>query len=145
MKSKLENYYPNFKVFSINNSINPTVDILIESIDRFSFGDESEDEKSGKKNNGEEKVKKTAPNNYSLIKTENLFDSNNLDEIINNIEEIISSNNKKNEEKNGKICGIFNKEDFEIKLDSNKKNHKNNQLNDSFEKNITILSKIFLI
>ena len=50
MKVEIENYYPLFKLFSINNDINPTVDILIESIDRFSFGDESDDENTSKKN-----------------------------------------------------------------------------------------------
>ena len=54
----MKNYYPIFKIFSINNNINPTVDILIESIDRFSFGDESDDEKLSKKENEEEKKRK---------------------------------------------------------------------------------------
>ena len=139
MKVEIENYYPLFKLFSINNDINPTVDILIESIDRFSFGDESEEENLSKKENGEGKIKKERPNNYGAIKTDNnLIESNSkfkdLNSIINNIEEIqiLQLEEKKNK---GKICGIFNKEDFEIKLDDNKKpNHKNNQLNDSFEK-----------
>ena len=139
MKIELENYYPIFKLFSINNDINPTVDILIESIDRFSFGDESDEENLLKKENGE-KMKKERPNNYGAIKTDNnLIESNSkikdLNSIINNIEEIQLFQIEENKNKKGKICGIFNKEDFEIKLDDNKKaNHKNNQLNDSFEK-----------
>ena len=49
MKEEIKNYYPLYKIFSINNNINPTVDILIESIDRFSFGEESDDENVSKK------------------------------------------------------------------------------------------------
>ena len=139
MKLELENYYPLFKLSSINNDINPTVDILIESIDRFSFGDESDEENLSKKENGE-KIKKERPNNYGAIKTDNnLIESNSkikdLNSIINNIEEIQLLQLEEKKKNKGKICGIFNKEDFEIKLDDNKKiNHKNNQLNDSFEK-----------
>ena len=138
MNSETKNFYPLFKLFSINNNIDARVDILIESIDRFSFGDESDDEKSSKNENGEGKNKKERPNNYGLIKADNnLLESNSklkdLNSIINNIDEIkllyLEEKNNK-----GKICGIFNKEDFEIKLDQKKKNHKNNQLNDSFEK-----------
>ena len=140
MKSEIENnFYPYFKVFSINNNINPTVDILIESIDRFSFGEESDDDTAKKKSNGEEKINKSAPNNYSLMKTDNIEpDINakeediNITDIINNIFDItiineINTNNR------GKICGLFNKEDFDVKIEK-KNNHKNNQLNDSFEK-----------
>ena len=149
MKTKLENYYPLFKILSINNDINPTVDILIESIDRFSFGEDSGDEKTSKRENEEGKKKKEKPNNYSLMKTDNnLIESNSklkdLNSIINNIEEIqmIQLEEKKNNK--GKICGIFNKEDFEIKLDSKKNNHKNSQLNDSFEKKYNNPLKNFL-
>ena len=138
MKSEATNFYPLFKLFSINNNIDATVDILIESIDRFSFGDESDDENTSKNGNGEGKNKKERPNNYGLIKADNnLIESNtklkDLNSIINDIEEIQLLNLEEKNNK-GKICGIFNKEDFEIKLDEKKKNHKNNQLNDSFEK-----------
>ena len=148
MKEEIKNYYPIFKIFSINNNINPTVDILIESIDRFSFGEESDDEKSSNKENGEEKKRKDGPNNFGYIKTENnLIESNSkikdLNSLINNIDEIkmLCLEEKKNK---GKICGIFNKEDFEIKLDEKKNNHKNNQLNDSFEKKYNNPLKKFL-
>ena len=148
MKEEIKNYYPIFKIFSINNNINPTVDILIESIDRFSFGDESEDEKLSKKENEEEKKRKEGPNNFGYIKTENnLIESNSkikdLNTLINNLDEIkmFCLEEKKNK---GKICGIFNKEDFEIKLDEKKNNHKNNQLNDSFEKKYNNPLKNFL-
>ena len=140
MKSESEiNFYPFFKVSSINNNINPSVDILIESIDRFSFGEDIEDEKNNQKLNSEEKNKKLPPNNYSFIKSDNSLTESNqkfkdLNNIINNILEIklpIEENKNK-----GKICGLFNKEDFDLKDDNNKKKkHKNNQLNDSFEKN----------
>ena len=134
MKSESEiNFYPFYKICSINNNINPQVDILIESIDRFSFGEDIENEK-----NGEEKIKKSPPNNYSFMKTDNILSESNqrlkdLNSIINNLIEIklISEENKNK----GKICGIFNKEDFELKEENNKKKkHINNQLNDSFEK-----------
>lgn len=59
MKSEFEtNFYPFYKVFSINNNINPTVDILIESIDRFSFGEDIDQDKLLQKNNDEELSKK---------------------------------------------------------------------------------------
>ena len=140
MKSEYENnFYPFYKIFSINNNINPTVDILIESIDRFSFGEETDEGNSAKKSDMEEKIKKSAPNNYGLMKTENaVTESNsklediNLNDIINNIFDINIINDMNNKNK-GKICGLFNKEDFDVKIE-NKKNHKNNQLNDSFEK-----------
>ena len=134
MKSESEiNFYPFYKICSINNNINPQVDILIESIDRFSFGEDIENEK-----NGEEKIKKSPPNNYSFMKTDNILSESNqrlkdLNSIINNLIEIklISEENKNKR----KICGIFNKEDFELKEENNKKKkNKNNQLNDSFEK-----------
>ena len=148
MKEENKNFYPIFKLFSINNNINPTVDILIESIDRFSFGDESDDAKNSKKDNDDEKKRKDRPNNYSYIKADNdLIESNSklkdLNDIINNIDEIniFELEGKKNK---GKICGIFNKEDFEIKLDNKKNNHKNNQLNDSFEKKYNNPLKNFL-
>ena len=148
MKEEIKNYYPKFKIFSINNNINPTVDILIESIDRFSFGEESDDEKSLNKENEEEKKRKDGPNNFGYIKSDNnLLESNSkikdLNLLINNIEEIkmLCLEEKKNK---GKICGIFNKEDFEIKLDEKKNNHKNNQLNDSFEKKYNNPLKNFL-
>ena len=148
MKEEIKNYYPIYKIFSINNNINPTVDILIESIDRFSFGEGSDDEKSSNKENGEEKKRKDGPNNFGYIKTENnLIESNSkikdLNSLINNIDEIkiLCLEEKKNK---GKICGIFNKEDFEIKLDEKKNNHKNNQLNDSFEKKYNNPLKKFL-
>ena len=137
MKSEFaNNFYPFYKIMSLNNNIDPTVDILIESIDRFSFGEESDGEKTFPKTGGEEKIKKTPPNNYGYIKAENILaESNqklqNLNNLINKITEIkILSEDNNNK---GKICGIFKKEDFEIKIDK-KKNHKNNQLNDSFEK-----------
>ena len=153
MKSETEyNFYQNFKIFSINNNINPTVDILIESIDRFSFGEESEDESKQKKQEQEEKIKKSAPNNYSFIKIDNpatTGDTNAQPEKLNNMNDIINKildikiindvddahNNKKiNDNKSkGKICGLFSKEDFDVKIE-NKYGHKNNQLNDSFEK-----------
>ena len=138
MKSEFEtNFYPFYKVFSINNNINPTVDILIESIDRFSFGEDADQDKLLQKNNEEEITKKTAPNNYGFMRTENNLNESNsklqdLNNIINNISEIKIMNDLDNKNR-GKICGIFNKEDFEVK--NEKKNyHKNNQLNDSFEK-----------
>lgn len=140
MKSEYENnFYPFYKIFSINNNIDPTVDILIESIDRFSFGEETDEGNSEKKGGEGEKIKKSAPNNYGLMKTENVItESNsklediNLNDIINNIFDINIINDMNNKGK-GKICGLFNKEDFDVKIE-NKKNHKNNQLNDSFEK-----------
>ena len=138
MKSESENnFYPFFKLKSINNNIDPSVDILIESIDRFSFGEDTEEDKLIiKTNNGEEKIKKLPPNNYLFIKTENiLYESNpklkDLNSIINKISDIKLINEENNNK--GKICGLFNKEDFDVKIDK-KKNHKNNQLNDSFEK-----------
>ena len=134
MKEAIKNYYPLYKIFSINNNINPTVDILIESIDRFSFGEDSDDENISKNEKEEQKMRKNGPNNFGYIKAgNNLIESNSklkdLNDIINGIEElkILSLEEKKPK---GKICGIFNKEDFEIKLDENK----NNKLNDSFEK-----------
>ena len=127
------NFYPFYKIFSINNNINPTVDILIESIDRFSFGEESEEGNSAKKGGGEEKIKKFVPNNYGLITESNSkLEDINLNDIINNIFDINIINDMNNKNK-GKMCGLFNKEDFDVKIE-NKKNHKNNQLNDSFEK-----------
>ena len=134
MKEAIKNYYPLYKIFSINNNINPTVDILIESIDRFSFGEDSDDENISKNEKEEQKMRKNGPNNFGYIKAgNNLIESNtklkDLNDIINGIEElkILSLEEKKPK---GKICGIFNKEDFEIKLDEDKKN----KLNDSFEK-----------
>ena len=51
MKSESEyNFYPYYKLMSINNNINQTVDILIESIDRFSFGEDLLKQKLEKKN-----------------------------------------------------------------------------------------------
>ena len=147
MKSESENnFYPFYKVISINNDINPSVDILIESIDRFSFGEDEADENLIKKGNGEEKIKKLPPNNYGFIKADNILAESNqkfqdLNKIINNILDIKLSNEENNNK--GKICGIFNKEDFELKID-NKKKHKNNQLNDSFEKNYSNPLKNFL-
>ena len=134
MKEEIKNYYPLYKIFSINNNINPTVDILIESIDRFSFGEESDDENVSKKEKEEQKMRKNGPNNFGYIKAgNNLIESNSklkdLNDIINGIEELKILNLEEKKPK-GKICGIFNKEDFEIKLDENK----NNKLNDSFEK-----------
>jgi len=134
MKEEIKNYYPLYKIFSINNNINPTVDILIESIDRFSFGEESDDENVSKKEKEEQKMRKNGPNNFGYIKAgNNLIESNSklkdLNDIINGIEELKILNLDEKKPK-GKICGIFNKEDFEIKLDENK----NNKLNDSFEK-----------
>ena len=117
MKEEIKNYYPLYKIFSINNNINPTVDILIESIDRFSFGEESDDENISKKEKEEQKMRKNGPNNFGYIKAgNNLIESNSklkdLNDIINGIEElkILSLEEKKPK---GKICGIFNKEDFE--------------------------------
>ena len=147
MKSELENnFYPFYKVISINNDINPSVDILIESIDRFSFGEDEDDQKLIGKTNGEEKIKRLPPNNYCFIKADNILDESNqkfkdLNKIINNILDIKLLNEENNNK--GKICGIFNKEDFELKID-NKKKHKNNQLNDSFEKNYSNPLKNFL-
>ena len=134
MKSEYENnFYPFYKIFSINNNINPTVDILIESIDKFSFGEEIEEGNSAKKGGGEEKIKKSSPNNYGLIiESNSKLEDINLNDIINNIFDINIINDMNNKNK-GKICGLFNKEDFDVKIE-NKKNHKNNQLNDSFEK-----------
>ena len=139
MKSEFtNNFYPFYKVISLNNNIDPQVDILIESIDRFSFGEDSDGENPLSKPGGigEEKIKKSPPNNYSFLKAENILtESNqklqNLNNLINTINEIRIINEEDNNK--GKICGIFKKEDFEIKIDK-KKNHKNNQLNDSFEK-----------
>ena len=134
------NFYPIFKLFSINNNIDPSVDILIESIDRFSFGNDSEDEKHSKKVKEEEKILKTSSNNYGFFKSDNNINENNITISIENILD------KKCEEENksrNKICGIFNKEDFEVNIDK-KNNHKNNQLNDSFERKFRNPLKKFL-
>ena len=86
-----------------------------------------------------------APNNYLSVNYKSKKETDLINEklIINNIEEIIDYNNidknnlekeeenKKNKDKNknnNKICGVFTKEDFDIKI---KLNH---GLNDSFEK-----------
>ena len=121
-----------FSLSSITNGINPIINILIESVDRFSFGENLDDGKN-------DILRSLGPDNYLLmnnkIKTEQ-------DNIINSIEEIVdynginnndvennndnSNNNNnsnvnqkenednKNKDKN-KICGLFSKEDFDIK------------------------------
>ena len=71
MKEAIKNYYPLYKIFSINNNINPTVDILIESIDRFSFGEDSDDENISKNEKEEQKMRKNGPNNFGYIKAGN--------------------------------------------------------------------------
>ena len=91
MKEAIKNYYPLYKIFSINNNINPTVDILIESIDRFSFGEYSDDENISKNEKEEQKMRKNGPNNFGYIKAgNNLIESNSklkdLNDIINGIE-----------------------------------------------------------
>ena len=77
------------------------------------------------------------PNNYSYIKYILNNDKILIKEknIINNIEDVIVCDNNNNlikEENNkNKICGIFTKEDFDIKIDDNDNN--NNHLNNSLE------------
>ena len=125
---------------SINNGINPIINLLIDSIDRFSFGELLDDDIIN------EKIKvNIAPNNYLSVNYKSKKETDLINEklIISNIEEIIDYNNidktnlEKDEEKKkdededknkNKICGVFTKEDFDIKI---KLNHR---LNDSFEK-----------
>ena len=110
-------------VRSINNGIDPIINILIESIDKFSFGEGLDEE------NVNDLINIYGPNNYLSI----IYKQNNEQDLIKNIDDIMDynifnlNNNKKNEKK---ICGIVSKEDFDIKI---KPKH-NNQLNYSFEK-----------
>ena len=122
-------------ISSINNGINPIINLLIDSIDKFSFGEMIEDEIQEKIN---DKMKiNDPPNNYSYIKYILNNDKILIKEknIINNIEDVIVCDNNNNlikEENNkNKICGIFTKEDFDIKIDDNDNN--NNHLNNSLE------------
>ena len=110
-------------ISSINNGINPIINLLIDSIDKFSFGEMLEDEIQEKIN---DKMKiNDPPNNYSYIKYILNNDKILIKEknIINNIEDVIVCDNNNNlikEENNkNKICGIFTKEDFDIKIDDN--------------------------
>ena len=130
------NYISNdeYILSSINNGINPIINLLIDSIDRFTFGEILNDEIF------DDKIKiNTPPNNYLSInyKSQKEKDLVNENFIIKNIEDVIDyknikNNNSINKEKSdqNKICEMFTKEDFEnkIKLKSNKR------LNDSFEK-----------
>ena len=132
---EFKNIYNNdeFTICSINNGINPIINLLIDSIDRFSFGELLEEEKLNDKI-----LINIPPDNYSSI----IHKSNNEKEIlikekniIKNIEDIIDYNNNiftnnENTNNNKKICGIINREDFDIKT---KINH-SKKLNDSFEK-----------
>ena len=123
-----------FSVTSLNNNINPSVDLLIDSIDKFSFGEnESITDKSDNISKEEaEKMKKISKNNFLHFKTEN-FDEN-LNNKLNDIEDIIIKNDEikiDKKDNNDKICGLFTREDFNVKINSK---HKHDQLNDSFEK-----------
>ena len=120
-------------VSSINNGINPIINLLIDSIDKFSFGELLDDDIIN------DKIKvNIAPNNYLSVNHKSKKEKDLINEkyVINNIEEIIDYNNinithlEKEESKNkkNKICGIFSKEDFDIKIKLN------NRLSDSFEK-----------
>ena len=126
----LSKTYDSYTINSINNGINPIINLLIDSIDRFSFGELIDEEKQSNI------IKKNGPDNYLIIshKQNNEQEKN----IINNIDEIIDYNNIKKLEKEKldnnknkeKICGVFTKEDFDVNI---KHNHKN-QINDSFQK-----------
>ena len=116
---EFKNIYNNdeFTITSINNGINPIINLLIDSIDRFSFGELLEDEKLNNKI-----LINIPPDNYSsIIHKSNKEKENNL---IKNIEDIIDYNNniiinKENNNNNNKICGIIKREDFDIKTKNN--------------------------
>ena len=123
-----------FSVSSLNNNINPIIDLLIDSIDKFSFGENESitDKTENISNEEKEKLKKISKNNFLHFKQE-IFDEN-LNNKLNEIEDILIKNEEiKNNKKdnNDKICGLFTREDFNVKIDSK---HKHDQLNDSFEK-----------
>ena len=124
-------------ISSINNGINPIINLLIDSIDKFSFGGNVR-RWNIRKINDKMKIN-DPPNNYSYIKYILNNDKIWIKEknIIYNIEDVIVYNNNNNnnliiEENNkNKICGILTKEDFDIKIDDNDNN--NNHLNKSLE------------
>jgi hypothetical protein len=75
---------------SINNGINPIINLLIDSIDRFSFGEPLDDDIIN------EKIKvNIAPNNYLSVNYKSKKETDLINEklIISNIEEIINYNN----------------------------------------------------
>ena len=128
-KTEWENSFnEEYSVSSINNGINPIINILIDSVDNFTFGEILEEEKINDKTN-----MTIPPDNYLSINNKKELIKEN--DIITKIEDIICFKNnisKKQENKNHNkfICGIFTKEDFDIKMSF--KHHTN--LNDSYEK-----------
>ena len=120
--------YDSYSISSINNGINPIINILIDSIDRFSFGELLEDEKQN------DLIKKNGPDNYLILnnKQNNEQETN----LIENIDEIIYYNNnakdldKEKVDIKNKICGVFTKEDFDINI----KNEHKSKISDSFDK-----------
>ena len=120
------NIYDGFTLSSINNAINKSIDIEIDCIDRFSFGEESIDENDKKK---EENKNKNYKGKTNILNEDEISKEK---EILNKINEIVDGGFLKEIEKEknkGKICGLFTKEDFDVTIPKH-----NNRLNDSFEK-----------
>ena len=111
------NIYYGFTLTSINNGINKSINLSIENIDKFSFGQNSINEES-------DLIKEKKEKNINYDKKINILNKEEINfeiEIIKQIKEIKGNNlNEK------KFLGLFKQEDFIIP--SNKK------LNDSFEK-----------
>ena len=140
--------YPKYELTSISNGINPPVNLLIDSIDKFSFGEDSLDCDKHEKKISQLKLKVIGPSNYYSNKIFN--DSNNKNDLFNcfddicnkelsqldfskifdDMNKIIENKEKEKENLKNKICGVFTKEDFDIKINQKQKN----QLNESFEK-----------
>ena len=113
-----------FKIYSVNNGINPIINIQIDNIDRFSFGEE--DEEKIEKNNNNHIIESNIPMNYSFIHYEQINEKE--IQIINDIENI-------SDEGGVKIFGIFRRGDIELDTQLNKINESfDNKYNNPLQK-----------
>ena len=87
------NIYDGFTLSSINNAINKSIDLEIDCIDRFSFGEESIDEKDKKK---EENKNKNYKGKINILNEDEVLKEK---EILNKMGEIVDGGFKKLVEK----------------------------------------------
>ena len=111
------NIYYGFTLISINNGINKSINLSIDSIDKFSFGENSFNEES-------DLIKEKKEKNINYETKINILNKEEINSEIEKIKQIKEIKEDNISEK--KFLGLFTKDDFIIS--SNKK------LNDSFEK-----------
>ena len=111
------NIYYGFTLTSFNNGINKSINISIESIDKFSFGENSFNEEN-------DLIKEKKEKNINYDNKINILNKEEINSEIEKIKQIKEIKQDNLSEK--KFLGLFTKDDFIISS--------NRKLNDSFEK-----------